>query len=105
MPDEIVDVGPFNLIMESPDAEDHKALAQLGTRLDAVATIARALDCAGVRIPNDQYKIALIAALLSTHNPRRPEMVERAQREVFAMELQRLREQGVSIPLQAWEQT
>jgi len=104
----MIDVGPFTLIMESLDAEDHKALIQLGTRLEAVATIARALDaldCAGVRIPNDHYKIALMAALLSTHDPRRPEMVERARREVFAMELQRLREQGVSIPLQAWEQT
>jgi hypothetical protein len=108
MSDEIVDVGPFNLIMESPDAEDHKALTQLGARLEALATTARALDAlhrAGMRIPDECYKMVLMVAALSPHAPHRPEMVERARREVFAMKLQRLRKQGVPIPLQAWEQT
>ena len=107
MSDQLIDLGPFCITTgEVVESQDWRALNGLAANLELLPRVARALDaldCAGIRVPDEHYKVALMAAVLSDDEPHRFDAFERAQRRVFVEGLQRLREQGVDIPRQPWE--
>jgi sensor domain CHASE-containing protein len=102
-------VGPFKIEV-GPDFNalgDGMSLMTLGLKIETLSVVALALDaldCAGVNVSDEQYQEALMATAFAKANPIRTQLVEQAQGEVLIRELQRLREAGMDIPLQDWEQ-